>query len=243
MQSKKQVFCLAYAGGNAYFYNDWKREAEKDIEIIPIEYSGHGERIMEELISDVDMMIEDICTQIMKYKTDSTYGIFGYSMGAKLCVSVAERVYELTGTKPSFIFVGAAEPPHIKEDNLGWNSDKELKKILYKGGGMPEEVLESTELMQLFFPIIKNDLLLSSKIYVEKRKNISERGIVVFYSPVDDKSNVMQEWEKYTNGVCIFYKYNGSHFFIKDHMRDVLSVVTNQMRTAQEVEKCLLNMY
>lgn len=232
MQEKKQVFCLAYAGGNAYFYNDWKREAEKEIEIIPIEYSGHGERIREELISDVDMMIEDICDQIMKYKNENAYGIFGYSMGAKLCISVAEKVYELTGHKPSFIFVGAAEPPHIQEDDLEWSSDKELIRRLHKGGGMPSEVLESTELMQLFFPIIKNDLMLSSKIYIEKRKRISEDGIVVFYSPVDDKSHVMKEWGKYTNGVCEFFKYDGSHFFIKDHMKEVLSVVTKRMKTA-----------
>lgn len=40
-----KLFCFTYAGGTATFYDDLKSILEhRGIEVIALEYSGHGER-------------------------------------------------------------------------------------------------------------------------------------------------------------------------------------------------------
>ncbi|MFJ8100466.1 MULTISPECIES: thioesterase domain-containing protein [unclassified Lysinibacillus] len=41
-----KLFCLPYAGGSAVMYNSLEKYINEVIEIIPLEYSGHGERIL-----------------------------------------------------------------------------------------------------------------------------------------------------------------------------------------------------
>lgn len=225
----KQLFCLPYAGGNASFYNHWKNRISSHIELVPIEYSGHGSRMNEPLKEDASELIEDICTCILGKKRDVPFGLFGYSMGAKLCMSVVMRIFELTGEQPETMFLGAATPPHIPESGINWKSDDELYQILYQYGGMPMEVLMCKELCDLFLPIIKADMSLSSKICVSMDRPVCDSNLYVLYAPIDDPHQAMGQWVTYTTGKCTMFKYDGTHFFINDHENDIISLINRSM--------------
>lgn len=38
-----KLYCLPYAGGSRYIYKSWVKTYSKTTEIIPIDYSGHGD--------------------------------------------------------------------------------------------------------------------------------------------------------------------------------------------------------
>lgn len=78
-----KLYCLPYAGGSKYVYNDWIRIYSEAAEIIPIEYSGHGERYGEPFYRSADEAAEDIAEMIMSDKPER-YALYGHSLGGTL---------------------------------------------------------------------------------------------------------------------------------------------------------------
>ena len=223
------MFCLPYAGGNASFYNRWKNRLYSHIELVPIEYSGHGTRMNEQLKEDVSELIEDICACILAKKRNVPFGLFGYSMGAKLCMSIVVRLSELTGEQPESLFLGASTPPHVPEDDMSWKSDDELYQILYQYGGTPREVLQCKELCDLFLPIIKADLSLSSNVCFTRDRPVCDSNLFVFYSAVDDPQHTMGQWITYTTGKCKILQFDGTHFFINEHENEIITLINRNL--------------
>lgn len=225
----RQLFCLPYAGGSSSFYNRWKNRVDSHIELVPIEYSGHGTRMNEQLKEDPSELIEDICSCILAKKRDVSFGIFGYSMGAKLCMSVVVRLSELTGEQPEALFLGACTPPHISESKISWETDDELYQILYQYGGTPREVLQCKELCELFLPIIKADLSVSSNMCFTRVRPVCDSNLFVLYSSVDDPQHTMGQWETYTTGECKILQFDGTHFFINQHEDEVIALINQNL--------------
>ncbi len=74
-----KLFCMPWAGGASYCYNFWNSTDE--IEVIPIEYSGHGKRFGEKLSYEFTDLIHDCLRQIVSGEEDDVC-LFGHSMGA-----------------------------------------------------------------------------------------------------------------------------------------------------------------
>ncbi|MCU5680699.1 thioesterase domain-containing protein [Bacillus wiedmannii] len=79
---KIKLFCLPYAGGSASMYYQLKGYMHKIVDVIPIEYSGHGERISENYYASFKNMVDDIASKIIDYLDDDQFSILGYSMGS-----------------------------------------------------------------------------------------------------------------------------------------------------------------
>ncbi len=64
-----KLFCLTYAGGTAAFYDDLERNIysiKPAVELIKIEYAGHGNRHKELLYKDFAELADDVLEIIKK---------------------------------------------------------------------------------------------------------------------------------------------------------------------------------
>lgn len=229
ISGERQLFCLPHAGGNAYFFNGWREKLRPRVEVVPIEYSGHGMRMGERLIEDVDELTEDICIHIAEKKRDVPFGLLGYSMGSKLCILVAARLMRLIGEQPETLFLGACAPVHIPENYFTWDSDAELLEKLYQCGGIPMEVMQSRELCELFLPIIKGDLTICTKMNDYRDRPVFSSDMIVYYSPVDGSDETMEQWRAYTTKTCSLYRFSGTHFFIHEHENEILELLDRNL--------------
>ena len=61
-----KLFCFSYAGGAAEFYSGLGKELSKtgQIEVLPIDYPGHGRRVREPLRRSIAKLAEEMLTQI-----------------------------------------------------------------------------------------------------------------------------------------------------------------------------------
>ena len=55
-----KLICLTYAGGNATFYDQLQKELSKSVEVIALEYAGHGQRHKEPLYKTFDELSRDM---------------------------------------------------------------------------------------------------------------------------------------------------------------------------------------
>ena len=218
---KIQMFCLPYAGGNASFYYQFNKYLDEQIELVPIELKGHGSRIMENTATSMDELVDDALSEILKYKEDLPYALFGYSMGTNICYELYHKLCEKIHQEPLHVFFAANTPPHDPEDERDCHtwSDEDFIKMLTSYGGVSKEMLEEKELWEIFIPILRAQNV--------KKLNCD---ISVFYSEEDNKKNNMDEWEGYTQSVCRFYSYEGKHFFILDKVKDVVSIINETLK-------------
>ena len=96
------VFCLPFAGGNRYSYREYKEKAPSFINFINMEYPGRGARIKEPLISDTDILVNDLYKDIITMIGDGDYAIYGHSLGGLITYLLTRKLMEnYQGTNPS----------------------------------------------------------------------------------------------------------------------------------------------
>ncbi|SFJ79041.1 thioesterase II family protein [Myroides guanonis] len=223
---KSKVIALPFAGGNKYSFNSIEKHVSKNVEWITLELPGRGSRFKESLLDKVDQIVEDLLAQIMSNIGDTNYIIYGHSMGTLIGYELTKKIIERKLQQPmSLFFTGRGAPgfnrftnkKSILPTNAFW---EEVSKI----GGLPKEILECKELLDLYYPIMKSDfkaiedynylpmdIPFTFPIHVLMGKD--EIGIG------DEKTSLagMKGWQNETSESCTFELLEGDHFFIFRH--------------------------
>jgi surfactin synthase thioesterase subunit len=230
MQEKTQLICFPYAGGNSSFYRSFNPYLNKNIDLIAIDIKGHGRRFNESCNYSMKEIVSDAVSEIEKQIGIGQYALFGYSMGATICYESYGQLYTRTGRKPKHVFLAASTPPHIKDleaDLHLWSNEKLIKRIA-ELGGIPEEVLNERELLEMVLHVLRADVQAENE-YVCEFPYRMDSDISVIYSPQDTDDGMVAEWNRYTSRKCNFYEFNGDHFFINNHLEEVVSIINNTL--------------
>jgi surfactin synthase thioesterase subunit len=98
-----KLICIPYAGGTKHAYRKLKPFLEKCISMCTLEIPGRGSRSWEDLISDLDLLGEDLYRQVKKLDL-TDYVLFGHSMGAMLGDILLHKLKDNGEVLPSFFF-------------------------------------------------------------------------------------------------------------------------------------------
>lgn len=227
-----KLICFTYAGGNSSFYDQLKQELLPDIELIAMEYSGHGTRHRSLFYSDFYELAEDMTIQIKEWLKDSfPYAIMGYSMGSISAIEVLRKLIEEKMQLPKHVFLAAHEP-QTKASLADYNNeemDEFVKTRTIQFGAVPEKLISNKSFWRMYLPIYRADYSIIEKYKFENLKLKSDIPVTVFYSESDTPFEIMKDWEKYFPKTD-FVEYTGNHFFINEHFREM----------AQEIKKRLV---
>lgn len=233
--SKPQLFCFTYAGGNKTFFDVIERDLD-GIDLVKLEYSGHGERHNEPYYRDFDELADDMFGMIKKM-IDGNYALFGYSMGSIALVEVLKRIIAEGINLPTHVFLSAHEP-HTKSELLGFSDnelDDRVKNRTIKFGAVPEKLLNNNAFWRMYLPMYRADYAIIGKYKFEKLDLQTDIPATVFYSETDTPKKDMDLWKKYFVGSCHFYQYFGNHFFIREHHVEMADVIKDKLIGASYV--------
>lgn len=229
-----KIFCLPYAGGNSSFYNNkMNLLKEHGIEIVTLDYAGHGERIKEKYYEHFIDMVHDMALCIEGcVKESEEYALFGYSMGGIVAVYILDYMIEhYPGKVPTNIFV-ASHGPIEKDGNtkqFAELSDSEVKRRTIEFGGVSEKLLDNSVYWRMYLPLYKNDYRLMEDIDFDKLSLQTTVPAVFFYSKADPICKNMKLWDKYFYGKTSYYEYEGNHFFIEENWEAVTDIIINTL--------------
>lgn len=233
--SKKKMFCFTYAGGNASFYNQLEDSVKDKIEIIKMEYAGHGMRHKESFYANFLELAEDMYDILKAHCNQNTiYALMGYSMGTIAVIEVLKKIIEEDEIPlPKHIFLAAHEPEARSElKNFCVTEEDELiKQRTIQFGGIPESLVNSRSFWRVYLPIYKADYRLIREYDFDKLDMKSEIPITVFYSEEDTPLSKMKKWQNFFIGECKFENYEGNHFFINKYCNDIANIIKNNLRT------------
>lgn len=235
MNHNQQIFCYTFAGGNAAFFEEIEGDLP-EYEFVKNEYAGHGTRHKEDYYMSYDELADDMYDLLNKGYKGGDYALFGYSMGSITLVEVLKRIIaDPSLPNPKEIFLAAHEP-QTKYELVGFTADELdewVKQRTLKFGGVPEKSLNNRAFWRMYLPIYRNDYSLIGKYKFEDLELSTGIPATIFYSETDTPFSDMEQWKKHFIGDCHFHCFEGTHFFIQEHHKEMAEIIRERMDRKQ----------
>jgi len=236
MSEEINLICLPYAGGNKYSYRTYERNAPDMLNIITLEYPGRGTRANEPLSVDIQKVVNDLYDQILIYiSTKRKYAIYGHSMGGLLGWLLCRKLESHNHTPPLHLFVSGTTGPSAssRDEKKKYLMEKsEFLEEVRKLKGSPDEVLNNEELLEYFEPILRADFELSETFVYEESARLTIPITVMTGTEEDMEEEDIRLWQNETAETVDFKAFSGGHFFILDHPKDILKVISSKVKHA-----------
>lgn len=228
-----RLFCFTYAGGNAAFFDLLESNLNESVEVIKLEYAGHGTRHRERFYDNFEELAQDMYKIIYRYCQDGQdYALFGYSMGSISVVEVLTLIMQRDEIlAPIHVFLAAHEP-YTKRELMDFDNDKTdewIKHRTMKFGGIPEQLIANKSFWRIYLPIYRADYKLINEYDFDKLKLKSNIPATIFYSETDTPFEDMIQWKHYFSGYCKLICYEGNHFFIREHYISIAEIIEQKL--------------
>lgn len=228
-----QLFCFTIAGGNASFFDSLEQCLGSSIEVVKLEYAGHGARHRESFYHSFSQLAEDLFGVIQKcWRTGEDYAFLGYSMGSISAVEVLKRVLRSGEMPPPVYMFLAAHEPYAKREFQRFNEadgDELIKAWTVELGGIPERLIENRSFWRVYLPVYRADYALISNYDFQRLDLKSQIPATVFYSKTDTPLDAIAQWKRFFPGKCEFVEYEGNHFFIQEHCREMANAIKEKL--------------
>ena len=228
------LYCFPYSGASANIFTRWRSILAPIIEVHPVELPGRGKRILEPSAIDLSLLANHLAVDIanlLRNRSESDYALFGHSLGSLLSFEVAHALRMLSVRPPVRIFVSGAEAPALRDDSdfRTPKSDVELMAELRKYDGTSDELLDNEDLMSMVLPILRADLLLCGT-YSYRCRQVLNCPITTFGGRLDEPTETeLQSWARETTGAFELITFDGGHFFVHTHEREVVNHVKSRL--------------
>lgn len=230
------IFCLPPAGSSSSIYFRWKEYSHQKINIIPLDYLGHGKNIKFPLSYDPAVIATHLISEIEKY-TNKPYAIFGHSVGGSVLWRIEEQLRKNTALyqKLTMLIVsGRPAPSHLKNMHKKSNlTDHQLLEEVKSYNNFPSEILNNKDALNFFINILKNDFKLSDAM-LNDQPLLTNKPVMCIYGKEDpfiSQHHMMADWKNYTSQWLDAYAVQGDHFYFLDEdiLKESLSIISTQI--------------
>ncbi|MBO0474069.1 hypothetical protein IGL98_000590 [Enterococcus sp. DIV0840] len=226
-----QLVMFPYAGSIVNPYKEWLALNDSEVEIIQIEYDGRGRRSFVERAETWRRLIDKTMKQVLEC-VDFTkeYILFGHSMGARVVADIYKKIEKMTIKQPKLLIFSGSEIFRSKSYEAILSAPaKKFNQFFFKLGGIPKEVIEEVELLELVTDYLREDLTLLNQFSFNWKKTRIACPVLIFNGTKEEKSE-LKEWIDLIGPDCQQVIFQGDHFFIRDNVQEILSVIKNKIK-------------
>ncbi|MEV0002886.1 thioesterase domain-containing protein [Micromonospora sp. NPDC050980] len=227
-----RLFCLPYAGAGASAFRRWPAAFDTGVEVLPVQLPGRENRITE----DPRFSVAEVADAIAS-RADRPYAIYGHSMGGRLGFEVVRELRRTGRPLPLRLYVGGARAPHVAApglfDGLSRADDAELLRRLGDGGGLPAELLDHPELVELLLPLLRADFG-----RVDDYRYVPGEPLpvpIVAFAGHDDRAVTREQnaaWAEHTAAGFTLHELPGGHFFLHDRLAELAALIRADLTAA-----------
>lgn len=240
------LYCLPSAGSSASMYSEWKNYAPQWLNICPIEYSGHGTRIREELIHNPDIITQEITSAILN-RNKRKFILFGHSLGTALIWRIVKKLQSLgqESRLEMIVISGRRETSTLANEPRGRHllPREDFIQAVLKYSGLPQELLNQNELLDFFLPILRNDFHLNDYL-VDDASTLTCCPLIAVAGDSDPdiiSPDMMIKWRKYSEQWLGFYPLPGNHFYLNkiENIKEIIKLISTHVYQLSILDKCL----
>ncbi len=232
--ARVSLLCLPFAAGSATSYRSWYDSLPADIEVSAFQLPGREDRLRESPFLHMEPLIAEL-VEVARQRDEKPTALFGHSMGALVGFELACAL-ESIGQPPVHLFVSgrrAADLPrrlsalrHLEDAEL-------LDAVDERYNGIPVQVREHPELLELFAPLLRADLTVDETYRF--RPGIPLGCSLTALGGDDDHSAQRAEleaWRQHTSKSFGVHILPGDHFYLSQQPGELFEIITRDLRTA-----------
>lgn len=226
------LVCFHHAGAGASAYRDWLARPPAGARICAVRLPGRETRLDESPYRDMDTLLEGLADSLSPH-LDGRTAFYGHSMGALVAFALTCRLTERDGRAPEHLFLSACGSPDDRPRKRtfpeDWSVD-DVRTVLRRLGGTPDELLDHADLLTLIGPTVVADFGLCDA-YVPAAGTRTTSAITAF-AGLDDRSvdpRAVGGWTAWTDGRFELVPVRAGHVFPAVTMRGVLERIARTM--------------
>jgi medium-chain acyl-[acyl-carrier-protein] hydrolase len=226
--SKVNLICFPFAGGGTLNYRKWRPDLIEDIGLYAINLPGRERFFNQPCLTDYQDLITSLVT-LIEPLSDCPLIFFGHSFGGLTAYFTALELKKNHHIEPSHLFISARLTPNPN------NSQEAFKQILVdQYQGIPQVILESPELMDLFIPIIQQDFKLyedyPNLIPLYQEIKLNNNLTTIGFSEDKSTEENMSGWGSHTTGTHNHVQLPGGHFEILNDWKMVTFLINQCLK-------------
>ncbi|MEV0225001.1 alpha/beta fold hydrolase [Streptomyces sp. NPDC050704] len=206
------LYCLPHAGGSPVPFVRRLAGVLTAVRLVPLDLPGHGGRMREPLATELEPLVADLVRTI-DADGEGPYALFGHSLGALLAYELAHRLRR----PPAALLVagrnGPGEP--LAHRPIHHLPDDAFIAGLRRFGGVPDELLNEPDLLQLFMPALRADLRIAETYErpAYPRLDVPVAAFAGRRDPLTDPAGMLA-WERESSALFELALVPGGHFFL-----------------------------
>ncbi|WP_369145037.1 thioesterase II family protein [Streptomyces sp. R44] len=217
------VVCFPPAGGAASSFSALRRAAGRDSAVTAVLLPGREARIAEPFAEDLDRVVEAVAEELLPLlaRDETPYVLLGHSMGGLLAYETALRLQAHGARRPLRVVVAGTAAPR----DAGWSAvasrrPEELMRLL---GGVPPEVFESPELLEIVSRALRADLAMIAAHHCSGGLLRSPLGVLYGSEDPLVGAEAVAGWSAVAGAGATVEELSGGHFFLDAHYPRLLA--------------------
>lgn len=186
----------------------------------------------EPLVTEFALLVERIAQAIADSTDGRPFAFFGHSLGALLAFETARLGARMGNPEPVRLFLSGSEPAAYRPPGKAMHlmPDADLVRELSGFNGTPAEVLRNREMLELLLPMLRADFALVHGYRYQPRPRLT-MPISVLAGRNDNHGSGTDvgKWAEETVAGCQVHWFDGDHFFINSHQREVIDCVRAEL--------------
>ena len=230
------LICLPHAGGGPSQFLPWVDLAPRGVvRLRAVALPGRESRFGELPVEDFADAVDAIERQLLAMES-STVALFGHCLGGKLALALAQRL-EQRGRGVRHLFVSDLKPPRTGEAPPPVSELPRFELYEYVKG-LPDEIAQSPEMLDLLEPIFRGDFKLNETARLDQ--DVPIRAPITVFSSDEDSAAAMaclRGWERFTNASLTLDCQPGPHWPTGERWREIGATVCRAL-SAFEDQRC-----
>lgn len=232
--AEARLFLFPYAGGGPAVFNQLVSGIPGAMEAWIAHYPGRGSRHAEAPIKQISTLAESLLLA-MQPLFDKPFVFLGHSLGGLVAFELARHLRRNGLPQPQILFVSACGAPHLSDPQppIYALPDGEFLQSVQRLNGIPSELLDQPELMQLLLPVVRADFE-AIENYVHLPGELPLAVPIVAFGGLDDprvSREHLEGWSLHTSSGFSSQYFPGDHFFLNTAREAVIAAMVATLRS------------
>lgn len=223
-----RLFAFPYAGATGSAYHAWAQALPPDVELCGIQLPGRLARIREPSYTRIEPLV-DVLAGVLAARDDVPFVFYGHSMGTAVAFALTHELHARGRPLPCQLVMSGRGAPHLAPPRGGLHllPEAEFIEQMRMFNGMPRQLLDDPEIMQLVLPAMRADFELLAGIALATHAPLPV-PIAAWggRADADAPEAAIRAWARHTSQEFEARMFDGGHFFINEVRGEVLAALS-----------------
>ena len=238
--ARLRLFLFPYAGGGPAVFGNWASGFPNDIETWIAHYPGRGSRYSETPVKELDNLVEGLAHAIQPL-IEKPFAFFGHSLGGLVAFELARYLKSNHLPQPIAMFISGCAAPQLPGQHppLYSLTDAEFLSALKQFNGIPTELLQQPDAMELLLPILRADFQTVETYRFIPPESPLEIPIIALGGLDDPRVSreALEEWATQTSTRFKSIYFPGDHFFFNSAKNEIVRTIAEEMMSSLPAQR------